>query len=73
MFGPSPPLSNNTTLNFQYIPDHAGLPRNENVVSLAKAGASLPSDTIPCPPPMSLSNSVISSTTIGDVTSPTPI
>ena len=44
-------LSNNTTLNFQWVPDHAGLPRNENAYFLAKAGASLPTDAIPCPLP----------------------
>ena len=42
-------LSNNTTLNFQWVPGHAGLPGNENADLLAKAGASLPTDTIPCP------------------------
>ena len=44
-------LSNNTTLNFQWVPGHAGLPGNEKEDLLAKAGASLPTDAIPCPLP----------------------
>ena len=54
-------------------PGHTGLPGNENADLLTKAGAALPTDAIPCPLPQSLSKSVIFSTTIGDVTSPTPI
>ena len=42
-------LSNNTTLCFQQVPGHAGLPGNENADLHAKAGASLPTDAIPCP------------------------
>ena len=42
-------LSNNTSLSFQWVPGHAGLPGNENVDLLAKTGASLPTDAIPCP------------------------
>ena len=42
-------LSNNTTLSFQWVPDHAGLPRNEKADLLAKAGVSLPTDATPCP------------------------
>ena len=41
-------LSYNTTLNFQWAPDHAVLPGNGNADLLAKAGASLPTDAIPC-------------------------
>ena len=44
-------LSNNTTLNFQWVPGHAGLSGNVNADLLAKAGASLPSDAIPYPLP----------------------
>ena len=44
-------LSNNTTLSFQWVPGHAGLPGNEKADSLAKAGASLPTIAIPCPLP----------------------
>ena len=46
-------LFNNTTINFPWIPGHAGLPGNENADSLAKAGASLSADGcgIPCPLP----------------------
>ena len=44
-------LSNNTTLSFQWVPGHAGLPGNENADLLAKAGASLPTDAIPSPLP----------------------
>ena len=44
-------LSNNTTLSFQWVPSHAGLPNNEKKDLLAKAGASLPTDAIPCPLP----------------------
>ena len=67
-------LSNNITLSFQWVPGHAGLPGNEKADLLAKAGASLPTDAIPCPlPPQSLPKSVIPNTTIGDVTSPTSI
>ena len=44
-------LSNNITLNFQWVPGHAGLPGNENADLLAKADASLPTDAIPCPLP----------------------
>ena len=42
-------LSNNTTLNFEWVPGHAALPGNVNADLLAKAGASLPTDAIPCP------------------------
>ena len=51
MFGPSPPLSNNTTLSFQWVPGYAGLPVNEKADLLAKTGAFLPTDAIPCPLP----------------------
>ena len=44
-------LSNNTTLSFQWVPGHAGLPGNEKADLLAKIGASLPTDAIPCPLP----------------------
>ena len=44
-------LSNNTTLNFQWVPGHAGFPGNVNAHLLAKTGASLPTDAIPCPLP----------------------
>ena len=44
-------LSNDTTLKFQWIPGHAGLPGNEKADLLAKAGASLSTDAIPCPLP----------------------
>ena len=44
-------LSNNTTLSFQWVPGHAGLPGNEKADLLAKTGASLPSDAIPSPLP----------------------
>ena len=44
-------LSNNTTLNFLWVPGHADLPGNEKADLLAKAGASLPTDAIPCPLP----------------------
>ena len=44
-------LSNNTSLNFQWVPDHAGLPGNVTTDLLAKIGASLPTDAIPCPLP----------------------
>ena len=47
-------LSNNTNLSFQWVPGHAGLPRNEKADLLAKTGASLPTDAIPSPfPPVS--------------------
>ena len=42
-------LSNKTTLSFQWVPGHTGLPGNENADLLAKAGASLPTNTISCP------------------------
>ena len=42
-------LSNNTTLSFQWVPGHAGLPGNEKADLLAKTGASLPIDAIPSP------------------------
>ena len=42
-------LSNNTTLSLQWVPGHAGLPGNEKADLLAKTGASLPTDAIPCP------------------------
>ena len=45
-------LSNNTTLSFQWVPGHAGLPENEKADLLAKTGASLPTDAIPCPLPL---------------------
>ena len=57
-------LSNNTTLSFQWVPGHAGLPGDEKAGLLAKAGASLPTDAIPCPLPQSLPKSVIPNTTI---------
>ena len=66
-------LSNNTILSFQWVPGHASLPGNQKADLLAKAGASLPTDAIPCPLPPSLPKSVIPNTAIGDVTSPTPI
>ena len=44
-------LSNNTTLSFQWVPGHAGLPENEKDL-LAITGASLPTDAIPCPLPL---------------------
>ena len=44
-------LSNNTTLYFQWVPGHPGLLGNVNADLLAKAGASLPTDAIPCPLP----------------------
>ena len=44
-------LSNNTTLSFQWIPGHAGLPGNEKADLLAKTGATLPTNTIPSPLP----------------------
>ena len=44
-------LSNNITLSFQWVPGHAGLPGNEKADLLAKAGASLLTDAIPCPLP----------------------
>ena len=47
-------LSNNTSLSFQWVPGHAGLPRNEKADLLSKTGASLPTDAIPSPfPPVS--------------------
>ena len=46
-------LSNNTILCFQWVPGHAGLFGNEKADLLAKAGASLPTDAIPCPLPPS--------------------
>ena len=47
-------LSNNTSLSFQWVPGHAGLPRNEKADLLAKTDASLPTDAIPSPfPPVS--------------------
>ena len=39
-------LSNNTTLSFQWVTGHVGLPGNETADLLAKAGASLPTDAI---------------------------
>ena len=42
-------LSNNTTLSFQWVPGHAGLPGNEKADLFAKTGASLPTDAILCP------------------------
>ena len=44
-------LSNNTTLSFQWVPGHAGLPGNEKADLLAKTGASLLTDEILCPLP----------------------
>ena len=44
-------LSNNTALCFQWVPGHTGFSGNENADLLAKAGASLPTDAIPCPLP----------------------
>ena len=44
-------LSNNTTLSFQWVYSHAGLLGNEKADLLAKTGASLPTDVIPCPLP----------------------
>ena len=66
-------LPNNTTLSFQWVPGHAGLPGNEKADLLAKTGASLPTDAIPSPLPQLLPKSVIPNTAIGDVTSHTPI
>ena len=44
-------LSNNTTMSFQWVPAHAGLPGNEKADLLAETGASLPTDAIPSPLP----------------------
>ena len=44
-------LSNKTTLSFQWVPGHAGLPGNEKADLLAKTGTSLPTDAIPSPLP----------------------
>ena len=55
-------LSNNTTLSFQWVPGHTGLPGNEKADLLAKAGSSLPTDAIPC----LLPKSVIPTTATGD-------
>ena len=66
-------LSNNTTLSFQWVPGHASLPGNEKADLLAKTDASLPTDAIPSPLSQLLPKSVIPNTTIGDVTSHTPI
>ena len=41
-------LFNKTTLSFQLVPGHTGLPANKKADLLAKAGASLPTDAIPC-------------------------
>ena len=41
-------LSNNTTISFQWVPGHAGLPGNENANFLAKSGASLSTGAISC-------------------------
>ena len=64
-------LSNNTSLSFQWVPGHVGLPRNEKADLLAKTGASLPTDAIPSP--LSPVSAFIPNTAIGDVTSHTPI
>ena len=45
-------LSNNTNLCFQRVPGHAGLPGNEKADLLAKAGAFLPTNAIPCSLPL---------------------
>ena len=66
-------LSSNTSLSFQWVSGHAGLPRNEKADLLAKTGASLPTDAIPSPFPQLVPKSVIPNTAIGDVTSHTPI
>ena len=66
-------LSNSTTLNFQWVPSHAGLPDNENADLLAKAGPPCTLTRSHALSPQPLPKSVISSTTIGDVTSTTPI
>ena len=44
-------LSNNTTLSFQWVTGHAGLPGNEKANVLAEPGAFLPTNAIPCPLP----------------------
>ena len=44
-------LSNNTTLSFQWVPGHAGLPGGEKADLLAGTGASLPTGAVPGPLP----------------------
>ena len=66
-------LSNNTILNFQWVPGHAGLPGNENANLLAKAGASLPTEANPCPLLAVTAKIRYFQYQIGDVTYPTPI
>ena len=64
-------LSNNITLNFQWVPGHTGLPGNENADLLPKLVPPCPLTRSHAFSLQSLPKSVISSTTIGDITSST--
>ena len=66
-------LSNNTTLSFEWVLGHAGLPGNEKADLLAKAVPLCPLTQSHALSPQSLPKSDIPNTTIGDVTSPAPI
>ena len=66
-------LSNNTSLSFQSVPGHAGLPEMKKRIYLPKLVPLCPLMRSQALSPQLVPKSVIANTTIGDVTSHTPI
>ena len=66
-------LSNNTTLSFQWVPGHSGLPEMKKLIYFPKLVPLCPLMRFQALSPQLLPKSVIPNTATGDVTSLTPI